>query len=85
MATFELIKENELANFAAVNKAIKKAFPSLDIQAVRCKGYVYFDGDDGFDKIESIYAHPTSTATDTMIRLCVNEINRAIENGATAT
>lgn len=72
-----------MANFAAVNKAIKKAFPTLDIQAVRCEGYVYFDGDNGFDKIQSIYTHPVSTTTDTMIRLCVNEINRAIEDGAT--
>lgn len=72
-----------MANFAAVNKAIKKAFPTLDILAVRCNGYVYFDGRNGFDRIKSIYTHPTSTTTDTMIRLCVNEINRAIEDGAT--
>jgi hypothetical protein len=72
-----------MANFAAVNKAIKKAFPTLDIQAVRCKGYVYFDGDNGFDKIQSIYTHPTGTTTDTMIRLCINEISRAIEDETT--
>jgi hypothetical protein len=70
-----------MANFAAVNKAIKEAFPALDIQAVRCKGYVYFDGDDGFDKLRSIYSHPTSTSTETMIRLCLIEINRATEDG----
>lgn len=69
-----------MANFAAVNKAIKKAFPTLDIQAVRCKGYVYFDGDNGFDKIPSIYSHPTSTTTETMIRLCLNEITHAIDD-----
>jgi hypothetical protein len=74
-----------MANFTAVNKAIKKAFPSLDIRAVRCKGYVFFDGDNGFDKIESIYTHPTGTTTDTMIRLCINAINRAIEDGTTTT
>ena len=72
-----------MANFAAVNKAIKKTFPTLDIQAVRFKGYVYFDGDDGFDKINSIYSHPTSTSTDTMIRLCLNEINKATKDGTT--
>ena len=72
-----------MANFTAVNKAIKKAFPSLDIQVVRCKGYVFFDGDNGFDKIESIYTHPTGPTTDTMIRLCINAINRAIEDEAT--
>jgi hypothetical protein len=72
-----------MANFSAVNKAIKKTFPTLDIQAVRGKGYVYFDGDNGFDRVESIYTHPTSTSTEVMIRLCVNEINRAIEDGTT--
>lgn len=66
-----------MANFAAVNKAIKKAYPTLDIQAVRCKGYVFFDGNDGFDKIGSIYSHPTSTTTETMIRFCLREINQA--------
>ncbi|EKP0311709.1 hypothetical protein ACTG16_23380 [Aeromonas sp. 23P] len=71
-----------MANFAAVNKAIKKAFPTLDIIAVRCNGYVYFDGDDGFSKIQSIYLHPTSTTTDTMISLCISQINREIEAGA---
>ncbi|WOF81750.1 hypothetical protein P5704_028255 (plasmid) [Pseudomonas sp. FeN3W] len=72
-----------MANFAAVNKAIKNAYPTLDIQAVRGKGYVYFDGDDGFDKFKSIYSHPTSTTTDTMIRLCLNEISRVIEDEKT--
>lgn len=67
-----------MANFTKVNKAIKKAHPTLDIQAVRCKGYVYFDGDDGFDKIRSIYSHPTSTSTDTMVRFCLNEIDEML-------
>ncbi|MGX8249047.1 hypothetical protein [Escherichia coli] len=72
-----------MANFAAVNKAIKKAFPTLDIEAVRCNGYVYFDGDDGFDRIQSIYSHPTSTTTETMIRLCIRQINEEFEAGET--
>lgn len=70
-----------MADFKAVNKAIKKAWPTLDIQAVRCKGYVYFDGEDGFDKIESIYSHPTATATESMIRFCFRQINQAIADG----
>lgn len=70
-----------MANFAEVNKAIKKAWPTLDVQAVRCKGYVYFDGEDGFDKIESIYSHPTNTATESMIRFCLRQINQAIDDG----
>ena len=63
-----------MANFAAVNKALKAAYPALDIEAVRGAGYVYFDGDDGFDKIESIMAHPTSTSTEDMIRLVIKAI-----------
>ena len=69
-----------MANFTAVNKAIKNTFPTLDIKAVRCKGYVYFDGEDGFDKIESIYSHPIGTSTDTMIRFCFRQITQAIED-----
>ena len=66
-----------MANFTKVNKAIKDSHPDLDIKAIRFKGYVYFDGEDGFDKIESIYSHPTSTSTETMIRLCLYEIVKA--------
>lgn len=72
-----------MANFTAVNKAIKKAFPNLDIQAVRGNGYVYFDGDNGFDRVESIYSHPIGTSTETMIRFCIRNINEAIEDGKT--
>ncbi|MBY8968787.1 hypothetical protein J1G33_00110 [Pseudomonas sp. P867] len=64
-----------MANFAAVNKAIKKAFPTLDIQAIRCKGYVFFGGNDGFDKIESIYSHPTSTSRNFNMDLDARRIN----------
>ena len=63
-----------MANFAAVNKALKAAYPLLDIEAVRGAGYVYFDGDDGFDKINSIFVHPTSTSTEDMIRLVIESI-----------
>jgi len=49
-----------MANFSAVNKALKAAYPMLDIEAVRGNGYVYFDGEDGFNKIDSICVHPTS-------------------------
>lgn len=63
-----------MANFSKINKEIKKMFPTLDVVAVRCEGYVYFDGDDGFDKVESIYCHPTSTNTETLLRLVVQNI-----------
>ena len=58
----------------AVNRAIRKQFPDLDIEAVRGSGYVYFDGDDGFNSVESIYAHPSVTPTDDMIRMCIETI-----------
>lgn len=66
-----------MANFAAVNKALKAAYPTLDIKAVRGEGYVYFDGDQVFDNVESIYSHPTSTPTDDMIRMCIENIEEA--------
>lgn len=66
-----------MANFAAVNKAIRKQFPALDIEAVRGDGYVYFDGNDGLDVVASIYAHPPVTPTADMIRMCIDNIKRA--------
>lgn len=63
-----------MANMAAVNKAIRRKFPALDIEAVRGAGYVYFHGVDGFDKVPSVYAHPPVTPTNDMIRLCVESI-----------
>lgn len=38
-----------------LNKEIKARYPDLDIELVQGEGYFYFDGDDGLDKIESIY------------------------------
>jgi hypothetical protein len=62
--------EKKMANFATVNRAIKMIYPQLDIKAVRGDGYVYFDGNDGYNKIESIMAHPVSTNT-TDLRMMV--------------
>tara|TARA_R110000787_G_scaffold30422_1_gene81714 strand:- start:270 stop:488 length:219 start_codon:yes stop_codon:yes gene_type:complete len=67
-----------MANFRQVNKAIREA-TTMDIEAVRGDGYIYFDGDDGFDKIPSIYAHPTSISTEGAVRLCLEAINEAKE------
>lgn len=64
-----------MANFLAVNKALKKAFPDLDIEAVRGSGYVYFDGNDGFDKVNSIYVHPSSINTAEMIQLVIEAVS----------
>ena len=64
-----------MANFKAVNQALKAAYPLLDIEAVRGEGYVFFDGDDGFDKIESIYCHPTSTSTEDLTRFVIEAVS----------
>ena len=63
-----------MANMREVNRAIKAAFPALQIEAVRGDGYIYFIGDDGFDKIRSIYTHPVSTSTATLVRMCLERI-----------
>jgi hypothetical protein len=67
-----------MANFAAVNKALKTAYPALDIEVVRGEGYVYFDGDDGFDKIDSIFVHPTSTSTADLTRFVIESVSDLI-------
>jgi len=70
-----------MANMKAVNKGIKEEFlGDIGIEAVRGDGYVYFI-DSGLDKIESIMSNPTSTSTEDMIRMCVANIDCAIESG----
>ena len=64
-----------MANMVSVNTALRAAYPALDIEAVRGSGYVYFDGDDGFGKIDSIFAHPSSTSTPDMIRLVIDAVS----------
>lgn len=63
-----------MANMKQVNQYIKTNFPNLKIEAVRGEGYVYFDGDDGFGKVNSIYAHPVSTSTEDMVDFVMQEI-----------
>ena len=63
-----------MANFKKVNAEIK-AITGMDIEAVRGDGYVYFDGDDGFNKVASVYANPVSTTTDDMARFCLEAIH----------
>ncbi len=62
-----------MANFKEVNKAIA-AKTGMDIEAVRGDGYVHFDGEDGFDKVPSVYANPVTTPTDEMTRFCLEAI-----------
>ena len=71
-----------MANMKSVNNGIKKSFlGDIGIEAVRGNGYIYFDGVNGFDKVESIMSNPVSTSTEDAIRLCVNNIDCAIEAG----
>jgi len=63
-----------MANFKQVNKAVNEAFPERDIEVVRGEGYVYFDGDDGFNKYESIYVHPVSISTERLIEMTIEHI-----------
>ena len=64
-----------MANMIAVNKALKSAYPSLDVEVVRGDGYVYFDGNDGFDKIDSIFVHPTSISTADLTRIVIEAVS----------
>ena len=47
----------QTVNLKNINKHIKEKYPKLDISMVKGKGYFYFDGDDGFDNLESIYVY----------------------------
>lgn len=70
-----------MANFRKINDAVRTEFPALDIEAVRGDGYIYFDGDDGFDKVPSIWANPPSLNTVTATRMVFEAIS-AHQSGA---
>lgn len=71
-----------MANMRAVNKHVKAKFPEYDIEVFRGSGYVYFGGDDGFDKVPSLYVHPVSTSTENLSKWCVEQIqDYLLENG----
>lgn len=67
-----------MANFKTINQAIKEHFPNLDIEAVRGDGYVYFNGADGFDKVDSIYVNPPSTSTENLLVFCLENIKDSL-------
>lgn len=67
-----------MANLKIVNSEIKKLYPTFDIKVIRGQGYVYFDGEDGFDKIDSLYVNPTSTTTNDLINMVADSVNIAI-------
>lgn len=64
-----------MANMKIVNQYIKTNFPDLKVEAVRGEGYIYFDGDDGFDKIESIYVNPVSISTDDLVNIVMEVLD----------
>lgn len=68
-----------MANMREVNKAIKVNWPNLDIQVVRGDGYVYYDGVDGFDKIESLMVNPVSCKTNILTHLVFQDIEHHLE------
>jgi len=61
-----------MANFRQVNVQIKRHHEGIEL--VRGDGYAYFDGVNGFDKIDSIWSHPTSTSTEDMTRMALAAI-----------
>ena len=58
----------------SINKALKKMYPDKDIEVVSGDGYVYFDGDDGFDKIETIWIHPKSVGMKVLKEIVLNHV-----------
>ena len=64
-----------MANFKTVNAVVSAVWPNIEV--VRGVGYVYFSGDDGFDKIPSLYIHPTTTSTEDMVRHVCEQIKGA--------
>ena len=66
-----------MANMRHVNQYIKTNFPTLQIEAVRGDGYVYFDGEDGFDKVESLMVCSTSVSTDDLVCMVMEQIQDA--------
>jgi len=63
-----------MANFKKVNQALGLAFPFLDIECVKGDGYAYFLGKDA-DQVASVYSNPSSTSTDDMIRMSIEEVS----------
>lgn len=68
-----------MANFKKVNQAVKAEFPNLDVKVVRGSGYVYFEGNDGFDKVDAIYANPVCISDDDLIRFCIENIKDSLK------
>ena len=68
-----------MASMKLVNKMIKSAFPNLDIEAVKGPGYVYFNGNDGLDKIPSTYVHVPAYTTEQLAEILIFDIKQHFE------
>lgn len=58
-----------MANFRIVNQRIDTH--GLNIEVVHGDGYIWFDG----AEISSLYVHPVTTQTETVIKLAQKEID----------
>lgn len=57
-----------------INRSLKATFPTKDIEAVAGNGYIYFDGDDGFDKIPSLYIDPKSVSAALRMAMVISHV-----------
>ncbi len=71
-----------MANMKIINDIFAARYPTLDIEIVRGKGYIYFDGPDGFDKIESINVNLTTITTEKLIPIVDFEICSVYKGGS---
>ena len=62
-----------MANMKEVNKALKAKYPHLDIQAFRGDCYVYFNL--GVHDVDSLYVHPVTTPTESLIQFTLEHIH----------
>lgn len=62
-----------MANMKEVNKSLKAKYPHLDIQAFRGDCYVYFNL--GVHDVDSLYVHPVTTSTESLIKLTLEHIH----------
>lgn len=63
-----------------INKSLKATFPTKDIEAVAGNGCIYFDGDDGFDQIPSIYRDPKSVDASLRMAIVINHVANHFAN-----
>lgn len=63
-----------------INRSLKATFPTKDIEAVAGDGYIYFNGDDGFDQIPSLYVDPKSVSAALGVALVITQVREYFSN-----